>query len=384
MTAHRAPWVLIAGGFHQTGGMDKANAALTAYLVQQQIPVHLVAHRVDDALAAHPDVSVHLVPRPMDSYFLGERALELRGTAVARAVTSGFSGARVVVNGGNCVWPDINWVHCVHHAWHCADEGAPVWFRLKNRLEKATTRRRERRALSVSRLVVANSKRTRREVVTHLGVDTSRVHTVYPGCDPGAVPPSAEERFAARAAFGVGENRPCVGFVGALGYDDNKGLTTLWRAWRQLCARRDWDAELIVAGGGRAVEHWRARIAEYSPETRTRVLGFTERVDVVLAAADLLVSPVRYEAYGLGVQEAVCRGVPALVSATAGITERFSDDVRELVLDSPNDADELAARLLGWRSAIDHWRERFGRIWRRAAPLYLDRHGRADRNAGRG
>src|SRR5207245_8145219 len=224
MTAHRPPWVLIAGGFHQTGGMDKANAALAAYLVQQQIPLHLVAHRVDETLAAHPDVSVHLVPRPMNSYFLGERALELHGTAVARAVTSSCPGARVVVNGGNCVWPDINWVHCVHHAWHCADKGAPVWFRLKNRLEKATTRRRERRALSVARLVVANSMRTRREVVTHLGVDTSRVNTVYAGCDPGAVPSSAEERIAAGAAFGLGDNGACDAFVAVLVNHDNKGL----------------------------------------------------------------------------------------------------------------------------------------------------------------
>jgi glycosyltransferase involved in cell wall biosynthesis len=136
----------------------------------------------------------------------------------------------------------------------------------------------------------------------------------------------------------------------------------LWRAWRHLCARRDWDAEPTIAGGGRAVEHWRARIGTYSPEARARVLGFTERVDVLLAAVDLLVSPVRYEAYGLGVHEAVCRGIPVLVSGTAGITERFSDEVRELVVNSPNDADELAARLLGWRSAIDHWRKRFGRF----------------------
>ena len=28
--------------------------------------------------------------------------------------------ARVVVNGGNCAWPDINWVHAVHAAWPVA------------------------------------------------------------------------------------------------------------------------------------------------------------------------------------------------------------------------------------------------------------------------
>src|SRR5207249_2576583 len=94
----------------------------------------------------------------------------------------------------------------------------------------------------------------------------------------------------------------------------------------------------------------------------TQVLGFMERVDVVLAAADILVSPVRYEAYGLSIQEAVGRGVPVLVSGSAGIAERFPAYVRDMLLASPGDADEIVARLLGWRTAMDHWRKQFGRL----------------------
>ena len=361
MIAVRVPWVLIAGGFHQRGGMDKANAALATHLVQKQIPVHLVAHHVDASLAAQSDVTVHLVPRPLRSFLLGERALERRGLSVARAVTARVPDARVVVNGGNCAWPDINWMHCVHHAWQCADAGAPAWFRVKNRLEKAAARRRERHALATSRLVIANSERTRREIVTHLRVDANRVHTVYPGWDPLVGPPTREARRAARAELGLGD-RPCVVFLGALGHDDNKGLTTLWRAWARLCARTDWDGDLVIAGGGRAVDRWRALVAGSARQTHARVLGFTERVDQILDAADLLVSPVRYEAYGLGIQEAVGRGVPVLVSASAGIAERFPADVRAMLLASPDDADEVMARLLGWRRAMDHWRQQFARL----------------------
>ena len=42
---------------------------------------------------------------------------------------------------------------------------------------------------------------------------------------------------------------------------------------------------------------------------------FRGDVATVIAAADVLVHPARYEAYGLGVHEAICRGVPAIVTA---------------------------------------------------------------------
>ena len=47
-----------------------------------------------------------------------------RPPAGARLV--GAKGARVVVNGGNCRWGDVNWVHYVHAAWSlCAAGGIP-------------------------------------------------------------------------------------------------------------------------------------------------------------------------------------------------------------------------------------------------------------------
>ena len=81
------------------------------------------------------------------------------------------------------------------------------------------------------------------------------------------------------------------------------------------------------------------------------MLGHTDRVHDVLAASDLLVSPVRYEPYGLNVQEALCCGIPAMVSATAGVAERYTADLRDLLIPEPTDVDGLVARMLGWRSS---------------------------------
>lgn len=354
----RVPWVLIAGGFHRQGGMDKANAALAGYLSARQTPVHLVAHYVEPELEQQPGVTVHLVAQPAHSFWLGEQWLERRGQAVARAVRRRWPETRVVVNGGNCLWPDINWVHYVHHAWTVNNAQAPRWFQVKDRLTRGAARRRERQAINAARLVLTNSDRTRRDVINYLQADPARVQTVYLGTDPDWGLATAAERVAARAWLGLHHERPLIVFVGALGHDERKGFDRLWAAWQRLCARPDWDAELVVAGGGQRVTYWQTQIAQAGLAGRVRLLGATDQVAKLLAAADLLVSPVRYEAYGLNVQEALCCGVPALVSGAAGVAERYPADCRELLLADPEDVAELQARLLCWRAQMAAWKAR--------------------------
>jgi glycosyltransferase involved in cell wall biosynthesis len=120
----------------------------------------------------------------------------------------------------------------------------------------------------------------------------------------------------------------------------------------------EWDADLVVAGGGRALERWRREAMRSGLGARIRFLGFSQRVADVLAASDLLVSPARYESYGLNVQEALCFGVPAIVSASAGVAERFSSELSPLLLPDAEDIGDLAARMLRWRRDLTGWERR--------------------------
>src|SRR5687767_5955887 len=130
----RDPWLVVAGGFHARGGMDKANAALASYLLERGHAVHLVGHEIDPALSSHPRARAHVVPRPRGSVLLGERGLSRAAVRALRSLKAQHPRARVVANGGNFVSPDVNWVHAVHNAWPPSDDGAPAWFRAKNRL----------------------------------------------------------------------------------------------------------------------------------------------------------------------------------------------------------------------------------------------------------
>jgi len=354
-----APWVLVAGGFHRHGGMDKANLALAQYLAEQGTPVHLVCFSIDADLARHPLVTVHIVSRPANSYFLGRPLLDFTGRRIARRVSSRWPQARVLVNGDNCLWPGINWVHYVHHAW---DEGAPegpLWFRAKERLSRWLVRRRERSAARAGRLFITNSNRTSRDLTERLGVDARRVHTIYLGAESEWGPVTREEKAAARKAFNIPESRPVAVFIGSIGHDRRKGFDVLLEAWRRLCADPQWDVDLVVAGSGSALGLCREQVAQWKLDHRIRLLGFSDRVRDLLAAADVLVSPVRYEAYGLNVQEAICRGVPAIVSSAAGVAERYGPECAPLLLPDPQNIDDLIARLRQWRSNMPEWGVRF-------------------------
>jgi glycosyltransferase involved in cell wall biosynthesis len=330
--------VLVSGDFTPLGGMDRANHALAAHLASCGQEIHLVTHRAWSDLTARSNVTVHRVWRPFRSHRLGKPLLAAAGSRCARRLAP--QGARVVVNGGNCVWPDVNWVHYVH-----AVSGAP------------DDREAERRALQVARVVVCNSRRTRDDVVERIGVDPARVHVVYYGTDERFRPADAAARACAKTALSLPVDRPAALFVGALG-DERKGFDTLFAAWASLCRDRWWDVDLMVAGTGRTLPRWQRLAQAAGLADRIRFLGFRDDVPALAAAADVLVHPARYEAYGLGVQEALTAGVPALVSAAAGVAERYPADLAPLFIQDPEDARALADQLRGWRRDLEAWRAR--------------------------
>ncbi|MDY3552147.1 glycosyltransferase family 4 protein [Gemmata sp. JC717] len=337
-------FAIVTGDFVPTGGMDRANYALASYLARSGHPVELVTHRASPELSALAGVRVRAARKPFGSYFLGRWPLRWEAARCAREAPK-----RVVANGGNFTSNDINWVHYVHAAFR-PTASASLARRLKGRVERFIELRAERAALHAARIVVCNSERTRSDVINLCGVDPARAVVVYYGTDPDQFRPATEhERTELRAKFGWPADRPVVMFIGALG-DRRKGFDTLFTAWSALCQEPGWDPVLAVVGRGAELPAWEERVREAGLVDRVRFLGFRSDVPELLRAADALVAPTRYEAYGLGVHEALCCGLPAMVSVSAGVAERYLEGLADLLLPDPDDAADLAGRLRRWRA----------------------------------
>lgn len=345
---------MTAGDFTTLGGMDRANHAQARYLASRGDEVHLVAHRVADDLMALPNVQVHAVARPAGAHLAGAPLLAREARRWSRSLGA---SARTIVNGGNAAGA-ATWVHYLHAVHEPRVEGP-----LRGRVSAALGRRyylaRERAVITRAALVICNSRRTAADVQRHYRVADSRVRIVYYGVDPGLFAPrTADEQRSGRAALGVAPGRRAALFVGALG-DRRKGFDVLFEAWQALAADPAWDVDLLVAGTGGEREAWEQRAAAAGLGAAVRFLGFRGDIAAVIASADVLVHPARYEAYGLGVHEAICRGVPAIVAASAGVAERYPATLRDLLIADATDPGGVALTLRRWRADADAWPDRF-------------------------
>jgi glycosyltransferase involved in cell wall biosynthesis len=346
------PCVMISGDFTLLGGMDHANYELAWHLAERVgTRVHLVAYRVSEPLSGHPNVTWHRVKRAFGSYLLSAPRLARAG----RRVIQSIPGARAIVNGANCAWADVNWAQYVHAA--AAHVPSANWrSALRGTLTGPGHRRAERRAFRIAKLILANSNRTHDDLVERCGVNPDVVRTVYYGNDCARFQPVSTQRARERrAALGWPEERPIIAFVGALG-DRRKGFDVLFDAWKKLNADPAWDGILVVIGAGRELDGWRDRASASGMAQSIQFLGFRNDVPELLPVCDALVSPTRYEAYGLGVHEALCCGLPALVSASAGIAERYPAALSDLLIAEPLDASALADQLRRWRQRREHYR----------------------------
>ena len=342
------PVLIVSGDFVKTGGMDRANHALASHLASLGREVHLVAYRAADDLLQRPNVVLHRTPKPLGSYMLGQPVLDQVGRRWAKRIRR--RGGDVVVNGGNCLWGDVNWLHHLNVLDRPAAAGS-LPRRLKRRVNYHYAAWTDRLALRRSRLIVTTCQRNKRDLIEWLSLPPERIAVVYLGTDPSLFYPSrSEARMATRAALGWPLDRPLVAFVGALGEDRRKGFDTLFAAWKQLCRESSWDANLIVVGRGGEQPAWEARAAEAGLSSRIQFLGFRRDFPELLRACDAHVLPSRYEGYSLATQEALCCGLPAFVTQSAGIAERYPAALQHLLIPDPDDASDLANRLRDWRA----------------------------------
>jgi glycosyltransferase involved in cell wall biosynthesis len=352
------PYVLVSGDFVQTGGMDRANYALAHHLIRHEHEVHLVSHRVSPELLAFPNAHFHQVTKPLRSDFLGEEILDRVGRSWARWAAS--RGGRVVTNAGNCRAAGVSWVHYVHAAYRPDVHGGFLTRGLAQ-LKRHSFLQKERKALAKARLVVANSERTRTDLIDRLGVPVGRAHLVFYAANNDLFrPASATERAALRRELGWSLDRPHALFIGSP-RDHRKGFDVALSAWGQLSLRQGWDTQLVVVGAGAEQAHWQEQAAALGLGQHVRFLGLRSDIHEVHRACDLFVSPTRYEAYGLAAHEALCCALPTFVTQTAGVAERYPAELRHLLLEGPR-TDDLVERLWRWHQAPTADREALERL----------------------
>lgn len=208
------------------------------------------------------------------------------------------------------------------------------------------------KVLNASAPIVANSRLVEKALVEHFDLDPERILVHYPGFDsrrfgaesvrkadggaPEAVTGSLRRR--SRAALGVGDDLPLIGFVTS-GELDKRGLDIFLEAATQISELRR-DARFLVVGA-RRLPSWAARHHLVS-SGRLLYRPKGTHPERWFAALDLFLFPARFEEFGMVVSEAQAFGVPVLTSRRVGASECLPPEYGPWLLDAP-DADAFVA-----------------------------------------
>jgi glycosyltransferase involved in cell wall biosynthesis len=243
------------------------------------------------------------------------RVPALMGRTYARILTfpAAFRAVRrhhdlVHVQGWVSGAADIATAHIVLAAWRDAARAAGIPPPPGERLFGRFVQWREAQLLGRSaRQVIAPSGKVRGEIATWYGRQANV--TVIPHGFPA--PTRGGDRAASRRDLGLPPSARIALFVGDL----RKGLGAAVSAVSHVA-----DLRLAVVSHV-PKNHGIARAAHAGLGQRLDWLGPLDDVSVAYAAADLLLHPTIYDAFGLVVAEAMAQGLPVVVTRAAGISE---------------------------------------------------------------
>jgi glycosyltransferase involved in cell wall biosynthesis len=191
--------------------------------------------------------------------------------------------------------------------------------------------------------VLTDSEASRDDIVRHLGIPASRIHTIYLAAGDRFQPVTDPAVLAfTRGKLGL----PSRYLLYLGGFDVRKNVARILHAFAML--ETD-EAHLVVAG--RLPE----RDTPFAPDPRglARSLGLVESVcftgwvdeadkPALYAGADAFVFPSTYEGFGLPPLEAISCGTPAIVSDKSSLPEIVNNGG---ICVDPEDVAALAAAM---------------------------------------
>ncbi len=236
--------------------------------------------------------------------------------------------------------PDV--VHAYHDpqnayarlAVRLARHGAAVGSLRCTRLSRRTIRR-ERLTSRLGSALVVNSSGIRDELASRAGIDRDRIDVVENGVDGERfVPLDEAARATARARFGMrGTTLVVPGRIAR-----QKNQLAVVRAVARLRARGEWPEGASVILAGRVEAHARYVVLVDASIRLLRLSDIVRRIDpvrdaeVLLAAADAVLLPSRFEGLSNVVLESLACGTPPIVSPQANADALVRDGATGFVL----------------------------------------------------
>jgi UDP-glucose:(heptosyl)LPS alpha-1,3-glucosyltransferase len=195
-------------------------------------------------------------------------------------------------------------------------------------------------------LFVSNSPMVAKELVDWYQVPKERIVLIENGIDTSIFQPSfASEKSQSKKVLGLNQNIPTVLFIGS-GFD-RKGAFQLVEAMLALP-----QFQLIVVGHDKKINQLKKLVSKLGLTDRVSIVGPKKDVRPYLSASDIFCLPSLYDSLPNALLEAICSGLPCVITQDVGISEKIQEAKAGLI--SSRNPDDIAEKI---RTAWDNYDE---------------------------
>jgi len=200
--------------------------------------------------------------------------------------------------------------------------------------------RLEKKLFENTKLIIANSKMVRANIIKHYAVPEDKIMIIYNGVDLVRFNPDNKEKWRnyTRNKLDIPTSSKVLLFVGS-GFQ-RKGLKTLMHAMSSIKG----DVKTLIVGKG-DTNKYRAMAEKLSVSDKIIFLGTQKEIEKFYAASDLFVLPTLYDPFSNATLEAMASGIPAITTQNNGVAELIENGYEGFVMNSLSDAKELADKI---------------------------------------
>ncbi|HTS47019.1 MAG TPA: glycosyltransferase family 4 protein [Bryobacteraceae bacterium] len=316
--------------YHRAGGHSRYVAELATRFAKQH-EVHVFANRIEPETDSQ--IHFHQVPAWRANAFTTVLSFIL---PVTFQIGRGFD---IIHSQGFCGFRgNVFTAHICNRAWHVAlqrlEGGATFRESVFNAM--GTTLEHGLYRFGRNRGVIAISQRVADDLI-RIYHCPAPIQVIHHGVDLDLFSPANRTRWRSeiRREYGIAEDEMVFLYVGDL----RKGATRSIQALAQLQRGR-----LLFVSRSRTTQY-ESQVRDSGLAGRVLFAGATNQVERFYAAADALLHPTPYDAFGMVVSEAMASGLPVIVSREAGAAELIEHGANGLVIQDLSAASELAAAM---------------------------------------
>jgi glycogen synthase len=203
----------------------------------------------------------------------------------------------------------------------------------------------EKQALMMADAVIAVSKETKEDILTHFNIPEHRISVIHNGIDLHEY--SKKEDNACLEKYGINLHLPYVLFVGRI--TRQKGIIHLVRAIDKM----DPGFQIVLCAGAPDTPHIAREMQEAVSQAQERHPGIiwihhmVERHEIIslYSGASVFICPSMYEPFGIINLEAMACGVPVISSNRSALPEIGGDAALYVDPDSSTSITEALVKL---------------------------------------